>query len=373
MIYLDNSATTNHKPFSVKWAAFSAAMKNWCANPSRSGHLLSNKVAEKVMSARISLCEAFNAPSPLNVVFTSGCTESLNTVIFGTAKKNGHIITSIYEHNSTLRAIEKLKSTHDITVTYLEKIDMKSLVNARKSNTYLIALNHISNVTGHEIDIDLVGRYAKKHDILFLLDGAQSAGHKEIDMKKSNINFLALAGHKGLHGMMGVGALLINSEIFPLPMKHGGTGTNSEDLKMPSFPPESLEAGTTNVSGILSLNAGLKFTMKNFSKIKENEQTLSLFLIQELKKIKNIVVYTKDYDLNGIISFNIKEVDSPVVANYLSEKYAIYTRSGLHCAPLIHKHLGSEKSGMVRVSLGYKTKKRHLAKLLNALKSFSLD
>ena len=240
MIYLDNSSTSHHKPFVVKQAV-KRAISHYSVNPSRAGYNLAIKVSEEIFKCRELLASTFNT-KPENIIFTSGCTMALNLAIVGTAKKNGHIITTIYEHNSVLRVLEKLKETHNITYSLVKpnkqgQITATDIQKQIKSSTYMIIINHTSNVTGDTQNITTIGKLCKKHNILFLVDGAQSVGHENIDMIDSNINLLTIAGHKGLYATTGIGVLLINNvNVKPLIM--GGTGTFSDKLKQPTDYPD---------------------------------------------------------------------------------------------------------------------------------------
>jgi cysteine desulfurase / selenocysteine lyase len=372
MIYLDNPATTNHKPLCVKLAVLKALSKKYSANPGRSSHKLSINAALKILEARELLKETFNLKTSDDVIFTSGCTESLNLAILGTAKQKGHIITTIYEHNSVLRPLFKLQKDGIIELTIVKpnknhEITTKELKDALRPNTYLLAVNHTSNATGYTIDLDEMGKFAKQHNLLLLVDAAQSGGHIKIDMQKDNINLLALAGHKGFYAPQGVGALLVNN-VNLQPIKYGGTGFKSELEISPIISPDVFEAGTTCTPLIFGFYAGIKYANKNMAKIKKKTKELTNFLVTELSKIKGVKLYTQKKYSSGVVSFNIKDLPSSQVANELCENYNICVRSGLHCAPLVHKHLGTIEQGMVRVGIALNTTKNELKKLIVAVK-----
>lgn len=373
MIYLDNSSTTHKKPLSVKISSLKGLSK-LSVNPSRSGHKPALQGALKIYETRENVAKLFGT-TPENVIFTSGCTMALNLAIRGTAKKGGHIITTIFEHNSVLRVLEALKSSHNIEVTYLTpnksgQIPPTDISKAIKPNTYMVIINHTNNVTGTTQNIENIGRLCKKLNLIFLVDGAQSGGHKKIDMQKMNINLLAIAGHKGLYAPQGIGALLINNAKVA-PLLYGGTGTKSDSLTQPTDYPDGLESGTPNIVGILGLNAGVKFVMKKQKRIERKIEKLSRYATFELNKIKNVTVYgEKD---SGVISIAIKGKDSSYVSNILDEKYGICTRSGLHCAPLVHKYLGTKSQGLTRISLSYYNHKREIKKLTKAVTDIALN
>ena len=375
MIYFDNSATTNYKPPNVKLSIIKNLSKYNTANPGRSGHKLSVKLGNKIFSVRQTLANFFNT-SPFNVIFTSGCTESLNLAIFGTIKPNGHIITTINEHNSVLRAITKIQKDYNIEITYIKPKNLivtpEEISSCIKNNTYMIIVNHTSNVTGATCNIEEIGKIAKNNNLIYLVDSAQSGGHIKIDVQKCNINFLAVAGHKGLHGISGTGVLIVNN--IPndfIPFKYGGTGTDSKNLFQPISIPESFEAGTLNYLGIFALGEGVKFVDKNFDKINKKITSLTKYLVDNLSKNNNIDLYFDESSFySGVISFNVKNHSSDEVSNFLNTNYNIYIRSGLHCAPLVHEFLGTLDSGTCRISLDFKNSKHQIDVFLNAISDF---
>ena len=378
MIYLDNSATTNKKPFCVKKEVFLSTLKRNSANPNRSGYKISSRLASKILNVRESLTQYFNCENIENCIFTSGCTESLNLAILSTYIKGGHVITTSYEHNSVLRPLHQLQKEGKISLTILNpnkngEITLLDIENAIKANSYLIACTFTSNVTGYTNQIKEIGDICKKHNLLFLVDCAQSGGHESIDMQKLNIDFLALAGHKGFYSLTGIGALLVSDRGKKIlkPIKFGGTGTQSNSLVQPEDFPDAFESGTCNTTGILSLGAGLKFVQKNQDKINNKIYDLTKYLIENLKEIKGIIIYPNNNLNAGVISFNINKFPSNEVGNYLSDNYNICVRTGLHCAPLIHKFYGTLENGMVRVSLSYFNKKKDINKLIYALKNLT--
>lgn len=377
MIYLDNGATTNKKPFCVKKEVFISTLKKYSANPNRSGYKISSNLASKILNVRQDLVDYFNCENIENCIFTSGCTESLNLAILSTVQKGGHIITTSYEHNSVLRPLHKLKNDGKIELTIINpnkngEIDLTKIENAIQTNTYMIACTFTSNVTGFTNKIKELGKLCKKHNILFLVDCAQSAGHEEIDMQKMNIDFIAIAGHKGFYALTGIGALLVSNRAkkYLQPIKLGGTGTKSDSPIQPNDFPDGFESGTPNTTGILSLGAGLKFIKKNQKKINNKIYSLTKYLVEKLKEFDGIRIYPYNNFNSGVISFNINNYSSNEIGNYLSEKFNICVRTGLHCAPLVHKFYNTLDCGMIRVSLSYFNNKKDINKLIYALKKF---
>ncbi len=370
MIYLDNAATSYYKPDIVKKSLINA-LNSLTANPGRSGHTASVKIAEVIFDTREKIKDFFKAKD-YGVVFTKNCTEALNLAIFGILKAGDHVITTKYEHNSVLRPLEKLKELGvEVSILDCALSDVaNSITNKIKDNTRLIVTTCISNVTGEICDIKAVGKICRDKNIIYLVDGAQGAGHIDIDLQLSNVDIFAFAGHKGLLSITGVGGLIIRDGINIMPLTYGGTGTESENLAQPNSIPEGLEAGTLPSLAIVSLNAGVDFIRKNFEIIKKVEQKLTIYLINELKKLDFINLYSNENSLN-VISFNIKTLDSSLVADLLNERYRICVRSGLHCAPLIHSSLGTVETGAVRVSVDFNNTRDEIDYLIHAVKDIA--
>ena len=374
MIYLDNSSTTHHKPISVIKSA-TQGLKKYSINPGRSAYKLAVETQNLVYECREKLSNMFGTTSE-NIIFTSGCTMAINLGLCGSAKKNGHIITTIYEHNSIMRTLEKLKNTHNITYTILtpnknSQISPQDIIRNITSATYLVIVNHTSNVTGATQNIAAIGRVCKKHGLKLFVDAAQSAGHEYINMQEQNINMLSIAGHKGLYSPQGIGALLINDCLVE-PFIYGGTGTHSDKIKQPTDYPDGLESGTQNIVGILGLSAGIDFVTKNQEKINKKISSLTKKLISGLNKIKYVETFADNIN-SGVVSIIIKNKDSGEVSRILDEDFNICTRSGLHCSYLIHKHNKTLKNGTTRISLSYFNTKKDIDKVLEAISKIALE
>ena len=370
MIYLDNAATSFYKPETVKKSVLKS-INTFTANPGRSGHKLSQKVAMKIFETR-EIVKNFFGASDYSLIFTKNCTEALNIALRGCLNCGDHVITTCYEHNSVLRTLEYLKNK-GVEVEIIEE-DMDKIpsviIKKIKPNTKIVVTNMVSNVTGEMCDVEAVGNLCKDKNILYLVDGAQSAGHVKIDLENLNIDMFAFAGHKGLLSLTGVGGLLVKNLQILKPILFGGTGTESENLIQPSDSVEGFEAGTIPTISILSLYSGVEFLEKNFEIILKKEQKLSKYLYFQLKNLKFLEIYSKE-DSQNVFSFNVKNMDSSLVANILSERYGMCVRSGLHCAPLIHKKLNTLDCGAVRVSLDFNNTFEEIDKLINALKEIA--
>ncbi len=377
MIYLDNAATTFPKPEAV-YDAVMDCMKNYCANPGRSGHKLAMKSAREIYDARENIAKLFNIDNPMNIVFTNNATDSLNLAIKGIVNSGDHIITTSMEHNSVIRPIKALEKLGiENTIVQCDKdgfLDVKDLKKAIKPNTKLIVTTHASNVCGTLIDIKTVSEIAKLHNILYLVDASQTAGVYNIDLKEVYADMLAAPGHKGLLGPQGTGILYIREGLNINILKEGGTGSKSEDLFQPDLFPDKYESGTHNTPGIAGLNEGVKFILKEgINKIKEHEEELCRYMLERLNEVPNIKIYgTKDANKRAsVIAVNIGNMDSGEITFLLDNEYDIATRSGIHCAPLAHKTLGIFEQGAVRFSMGYFNTKEEIDKAIEALKEIS--
>ncbi|MBO5394933.1 MAG: aminotransferase class V-fold PLP-dependent enzyme [Clostridia bacterium] len=372
MIYLDNSASTYIKPREVI-KAVNDSLLYYTANPGRSGHQASVKAALKIEQARQHIAEHFNTECGQNVIWTQNCSQALNLAILGCAQKGGHVITTENEHNSVLRPLEHLKNQGiiDYDVAYQKDArgitldDIKPLI---RQNTYMVICNHISNVNGAIAEINTIGAFCKEHNLIFVVDGAQSCGHLKIDIWQSNIDFLTVAGHKGFYAPQSIGCLVMGNYYRPEPIVFGGTGTNSLDLFQPDIFPERLESGTISTPLIMGLHAGLEFVERNFNEINGKIDDLTTYLNYELSKINDVTVYTHPENAFGVFAFNINNRDSNEIANILNKKYGICVRGGYHCAPLKHKALGTLDQGAVRASLSFFNTFSEIQKLIHAIK-----
>lgn len=372
MIYLDNSASTNIKPKNVQRAVLNS-LNFFTANPGRSGHKEAIKTAIEIENVRELLSNYVNT-SPEKIVFCNNCTQALNMAIFGTHKKGGHVVCTCNEHNSVLRPLQHLcQIDENFSFTVAQQSGKNGIVweDIEKhitDKTYLVICNHISNVNGDVADINEIGKKLHEMGILFLVDGAQSGGHFEYDMKKQKIDMLTFAPHKGFYSPQGVGCLCFNGDFEIKPTLFGGTGTNSLELEMPPTLPERLEAGTLNTPAILGFGEGVKFVKENFSQIKSKIEDLIVYMHYEFSKLP-VEIYTKTENISGVFAFNIPGLHSTDISNFLDEKFSICVRSGYHCAPLKHKSLGTLDTGAVRVSLSFFNTYQEIERLVYAIKT----
>lgn len=373
MIYLDNAATSNYKPKCVVDAVTECITK-YPFNPNRSGSKQALELQQMLYEARQKLALLYNNDSENNVAFTSGCTQALNLAILGTARK-GHIIVTATEHNSVIRPVMQLQLKGHVEVSVAQpnengEITVDEIARLARQDTYLLCVSHASNVTGQSQVIDELGNFARRRNMLMLVDCAQSAGHIPLDMAKRNVDLVAIAGHKGLHGIQGAGALIFNERAIPRPITFGGTGTESHLQYQPTTVPDCLESGTLPCPAILAMNAGVNYWLDNWKKNKQNIVDTEQTILDGLSKINDVKVYSKP-NLSGIVAFNVGKRDSGDVADVLSQKYDIAVRGGLQCAPLMHQYLGTTNQGVVRASVSCVTTKEECYSLLNAVEQIA--
>ena len=355
MIYLDNAATTGIKPRSVI-NAVNYALNNLSANPGRGGYETSNNAAMTVYECRSAIKEFVNCESENNVCFTLNCTHSINTVLQGTLKEGDHVITSSLEHNAVIRPIFNLFLEKHLQYSVAQvdkdnKVTVKNFEKLIRKNTKMIIVTAASNVIGRLLPLYEIGQLCKEKNILFAVDAAQAAGVIPIDIKQMNIDYLCIAPHKGFYAPMGTGILVAQKGIDKVILQ-GGTGVNSVDLTQPEELPERIESGTVNLPGIAGIKAGVNFVKnKKPEKIYKHEIEICQHLYNKLLK-SGATLYNERPEINAfapVVSFNYYGFESTKVADLLAQN-GIAVRSGLHCAPLAHKQIGTVKIGTVRVS-----------------------
>lgn len=371
MIYFDNAATGGRKPDCVL-SATTAALKV-CANPGRSGHKLALSAGKIVQNCRRALCEFLGGYDDERVIFTKNCTEALNIALFGVLKQGDHVVVSAMEHNSVLRPLERLKAQgvieYDVCPLQGESDNMnvapESVAKLIKPNTRLVAVTTASNVSGAMPPLFAIRR-AIPSRVLLLCDGAQGAGHIPIHMQEAGIDILTLAGHKGLMGIQGSGALLFSERVELSPLLYGGTGSMSLSLDMPDFYPDALEAGTLSTPAIVSLLEGVLFLKTRLDKIAQRLTSLTEYLLEGLKKLPKYTPLSLPNPC-GIVAFFHQDVQAEYIASVLSSTFDIALRGGLHCAPLMHQALGTGENGAVRVSFSHFNSQAEVDVLLSAL------
>ncbi len=376
MIYLDYAATSGKKPESVYEAADSA-LRNASGNPGRSGHRVSLEAGKIVMNARMLCSRLFHAESAETIVFCSNCTDALNLAIYGVLKKGDHVIASHMEHNSVARPLEHLKDSGVEVTKILGSVETgvsaRDVEDAIKENTRLVIMTHISNVTGTVNDIEAIGKVCRKHNVLFLVDAAQSAGARKIDVREMCIDLLAFPGHKCLYGPQGTGGLYIRPGISLRTLKQGGTGSRSELLHQPEELPDKYESGTLNVPGIAGLAAGIEFILKEgIDRIQAHENHLTDMLVKNLTEIPGVNIIGPRGDRGPVVSVTIDGYEAQDVAIILDQVFDIGVRAGLHCAPDAHQNAGTlDIGGTVRISPGYFTTEEEIRKCAESIRIIS--
>lgn len=359
MIYLDNAATTMRKPETVARAVAEALTS--LGNASRGAHegaLESNRL---IYRTRGKLASFFGCPARERVIFTANSTEALNLALSGTIPEGSHVIATVLEHNSVLRPLYRLSRERGVTLDFvpadgLGRVDPADFEARIRPDTRAIVCTHASNLTGNVVDIDSIGAIAAAHGLLFVVDASQTAGSIPVDMGRSRISLLAFTGHKSMMGPQGTGGLCLSGETEVEPLKVGGTGVQSYLEEQPRDYPTRLEAGTLNGHGIAGLSAALDFIRDTgLPKIHAREAFLARRFFEAVRDIPGVRVLG---DMAAplrcpIVSLNIGELDSALVADELAAGYGIAVRAGAHCAPLMHRALGTGAQGAVRFSFGY--------------------
>lgn len=356
MIYLDNAATTLHKPPQV----IDAVVEAMCSmgNSSRGTHDQSIKASMAVFECRCKLAQLFGYPSPDRVVFTQNSTEALNIAINGLIDEGDHVISTDLEHNSVLRPLYRLESERNVSLSFVSAdqygcVDYGDFERLIQPNTKAIICTHGSNLTGNILDLKRIGEIARKHGLLFIVDASQTAGAYPINMTELGISVLCFTGHKGLMGPQGTGGLCIADGINIRPWKVGGSGVQSYSKTQPVELPTALEAGTLNGHGIAGLSAALDYIAEQgVEAIHQKEIALMKHFYDSVKDIDGVTVYG-DFSTEercAIVALNLRDYESSAVSDVLAVDYDIATRPGAHCAPRMHQALGTQEQGAVRFS-----------------------
>ena len=358
MIYLDNAATTLHKPQQVIDAVVHAMQS--MGNCARGTHEEALDAARTVYDARVRLASLFGCPRVDHVAFTANSTEALNMAINGLIDPGDHVLSTDLEHNSVLRPLYRLEAEHGAELSFvpadkLGNVDYADFERLMKPNTRAVVCTNASNLTGTVLDIERIAKTAHSHGALVIVDASQTAGCWPIDMKKMGIDVLCFTGHKGLMGPQGTGGICVKEGIEIRPFKVGGSGVQSYSRTHPAEYPTRLEAGTLNGHGIAGLGAAAKFISETgVENIHAKERSLMLRFYEGVKNIEGVTVYgdfTKDK--TAIVALNIRDYESGEVSYELSQGYGIATRPGAHCAPRMHKALGTAEVGAVRFSFSF--------------------
>lgn len=360
LIFLDNGATSFPKPEEV-YAYMDYFFRKFGVNPGRSGYDLCLEAGEIVETTRRMLTRLFNGRDPSRLCFSSNSTDALNLIIFGMLKAGEHAVTTTLEHNSVLRPLYHLSQDGGVEVDYVPFdgrgfVDPDDIRRKFRPNTRLVIVNHASNVIGTVQPIREIGRLCREAGIPFAIDASQSAGKIPIDIEDSFVDVVAFTGHKALLGPTGIGGLYVREDVDIRHTRAGGTGVRSAVRRHLDEYPYRLEYGTPNVLGIAGVHAGVKWLEKRGVRaLHEQEMRLTEMLRDGLAAVPGVTLYCQN-DLDGHISvllFNVDGVEAMDVGTILDVDYGIACRTGLHCAPLVHEQLGTDKiHGAVRFGIG---------------------
>jgi len=358
MIYMDNAATTMHKPQEVIDAVVSAMGS--MGNAGRGASEAALSASRIIYDTRDRLAKLFHAEDARQIAFTANSTESLNIAIKGILEPGDHVITTVLEHNSVLRPLYEMeKRGVELSIVGCDEKGMPDLAQmeqAVKENTKMIICTNGSNLTGNYIDVSVIGDIAHRHGVLFAVDASQTAGVFPIDVQKMQIDILCFTGHKGLLGPQGTGGIYVKEGVKLKPLKTGGSGIQTYSKEHPVQMPTALEAGTLNGHGIAGLQAALGYLEKEgIDNIRKKENELMWRFYNGVKDVPGVKVYG-DYSQKercAIVTLNIGDYDSSEVSDELLMEYDISTRSGGHCAPLMHEALGTVEQGAVRFSFSH--------------------
>ena len=364
-IYLDNAATTFPKPRSVI-KAVKECLSSYCANPGRSTHRMALLCAEKMYETRERVSEFLCMNAPEKIIFTPNATHALNMSIKGLIRARCHVITSDVEHNSVIRPLHTVSKKLGVEIS---RFDTDKPLEAAispliRNDTAFIVASAASNVTGKALDLAALSRIAKKYSLITILDASQYLGHLQLNLQSTPFDVVCAPGHKGLLGIQGGGIMAINSDVNIKTLLEGGSGGDTFNTEMPQYLPERYEAGTQCLPAIVGLGAGIEHLQSLGMDYVSSRMTSLTSLLEEYLIEAGAVIYGC---YNGIASFEIPGISSNDLASRLDDD-GIAVRSGLHCAPLTHKKLGTDDRGLVRASISIFNTEKDLYKLYKSLK-----
>lgn len=377
LIYMDNAATTWPKPESV-YQAVDRFNRDLGASPGRGSHHRTVEAGLVLLETRELLGKLFNIKEISCIVFTANITASLNIGLKGILNPGDHVAISSMEHNAVARPLTTLEKT-GVEVTAVQcapdgSLDPYDVKLAIRDNTRMVCILHASNLTGTIMPIAEVGEIAHQSGAVFMVDSAQTAGVLPIDVEKLNIDILAFTGHKGLLGPQGTGGLYIRPGLEVRSLIEGGTGSLSEHVYQPDFFPDKFESGTPNTPGLAGLRAGVKYILETGTEeIRRHEQQLTDLLLSGLQEIKEVSLYgpCDSRRQTAVISCNVAGMDCGELSYLLDKKYNIIGRSGLHCAPMAHRTIGTLQQGACRLSPGFFNTNEDIGQVVKAFSEIS--
>lgn len=357
LIYMNNAATTWPKPPCVSTAVNEAMQSPVFDSGRATGR---SDAVDYVELARSRIAGHFHIPNPEHIVFTHNATDALNILIAGFIRKNPHChaVATALDHNSVLRPLHEYARAGEITLSIADiengHVSAELLQEKLTKETKLVVMSHASNVLGSVQNLEEIGKLLHDLGIFFLVDGAQTAGHMALNIPKLSADAYVFTGHKALLGIPGTGGFYLKDEMSIVPTRFGGTGTQSQRLYQPEDLPEKFETGTHNHVGLAALAAGIRYLEeKGIDSIQNQEIRQAHAIIRSLLEEPNITVHYQNPEV-PVISFNINHLSNDDVGFILAHKFGIITRTGLHCAPLVHKTV-DDGAGSVRLSLSCMT------------------
>lgn len=348
-------------------------------NPGRGAHEPTLHAARLVYETRIALVELFHAEGPSCIAFTANATQALNTALCGLFGPGDHVITTVCEHNSVLRPLYRLRE-QGVELSFVGvdpqgRLLYEQFEQLLRPNTKAVVVTGASNVTGNLTDLRAVSAFAKRHGLLLVVDAAQTAGARPIDVQELGIDVLCFTGHKGLLGPQGTGGLYVRPGVQVRPLVVGGSGVHSFSEEHPAEMPTALEAGTLNVPGLAGLGAGVRWILEQgVETLCEKEETLTRLLYENVRDIPGVALYGAfDGPHAPIVSLNLQGEDSARVADALWEEFGVCVRAGAHCAPRMHQALGTVEQGVVRFSFSHQNTREEVILAAQALRTLALE
>lgn len=376
MIYMDNAATTLHKPEAVRQAVFQAM--GTLGNAGRGASAPALDASRVIYGTREKLARFFHAENANRIVFTANSTESLNIALKGLFVPGDHVITTVLEHNSVLRPLYECRENGaELTILGCDhrgNISYEELESAVRKNTKAVVCTHASNLTGNMIDLKRTGEIAGRNGLLFIVDASQTAGVYPVDVQENGIDVLCFTGHKSLLGPQGTGGMYVRTGVKIRPLLSGGSGIDTYNPRHPSEMPTALEAGTLNGHGIAGLGASVSYLEQTgLDVIRNRELALMRQFYEGVSRIPGVKIYG-DFETDRrcpIVSLNIGDYDSSEVSDELNITYGIVTRPGAHCAPLMHRALGTVSQGAVRFSFSHYNTEEEVEYAVKAVKELT--
>jgi len=375
-IYLDNAATSHPKPPAVREALLHYH-DHVAASAGRGAYREAGVAGALLEECRAELTRLIGGSATERLIFTLNCTDALNLGIKGVVRPGDHVVTTWMDHNSILRPLHRLEEAGVVTVTRVRgtddgRVDPAAIAEAIRPETRLVATLHASNVSGGLLDAAAVGRICRSRDVLYLLDAAQTVGAMPVDVSDLKVDLLAFPGHKGLMGPLGTGALWMSDRVDLETVREGGTGSRSEEPAQPTLLPDRYEPGSHNLLGLAGLLAAARaLDVIGLEAVAAHKRQLSERFLEGAARIPGLAVHgpVDPASRVAVWSVTVEGVDVMEAGRRLDLEHGIKVRSGLHCAPLAHRTLGTFETGTVRLSAGWYTSAEDVDRSLQALRS----